>query len=143
MPKKRIFQVAKELNISHVDIMEFLKENSIDVSSHMAPMDDDTYEMVLSEFNKERLEVNRLRKEQARQAIITNENETILQQEQEQEEKPPSVDQSKVSETVVGLKILKRPDKNDKKIDLDSQKKENLQNKNLLLIQSKNFLILR
>ena len=85
MPKKRIFQVAKELNISHVDIMEFLKENSIDVSSHMAPMDDDTYEMVLSEFNKERLEVNRLRKEQARQAIITNENETIIQQEQEQD----------------------------------------------------------
>ena len=110
MPKKRIFQVAKELNISHVDIMEFLKENSIDVSSHMAPMDDDTYEMVLSEFNKERLEVNRLRKEQARQAIITNENETILQQEQEQEEKPLSVDKPKVSENVVGLKILKRPE---------------------------------
>ena len=57
MPVIRIFQIAKELNISHIDIIKFLKENSIDVSSHMAPMDDDTYEMVLSEFNKERLEV--------------------------------------------------------------------------------------
>ena len=82
MPKKRIFQVAKELNISHLDIMNFLKDNGIEVSSHMAPLEDDTYEMVLSEFNKERLEVSRLRKEQARQAIITNENETILSNDQ-------------------------------------------------------------
>ena len=79
MPKKRIFQVAKELNISHVDIMKFLKENDIKVSSHMAPLEDDVYEMILSEFNKERLEINRLRKEQARQAIITSENEINLQ----------------------------------------------------------------
>ena len=108
MPKKRIFQVAKELNISHIDIIKFLKENSIDVSSHMAPMDDDTYEMVLSEFNKERLEVNRLRKEQARQAIITNENETILQ---DQEAKPVEEEPKAPVEDKIGLKILKRPEK--------------------------------
>ena len=82
MSKKRIFQVAKELNISHIDIMSFLKENDITVSSHMAPIEDDIYEMVLAEFNKERLEVNRLRKEQARQAIIVNENESMIQEQE-------------------------------------------------------------
>ncbi len=121
MPKKRIFQVAKELNISHLDIMNFLKENDIDVSSHMAPIEDDTYEMVLSEFNKERLEVNRLRKEQARQAIITNENETILSN--DQAEKNANAEADSISkkteklETVqdVGLKILKRPEPKENK----------------------------
>ena len=70
MPKKRIFQVAKELNISHLEIMSFLKDHDIVVSSHMTPIEDDVYESILSEFNKERLEIERLRKDKARQAII-------------------------------------------------------------------------
>ena len=49
MPKKRIFQVAKELNISHKDILNFLKEKYIKVTSHMATIDDETY-VVLNSF---------------------------------------------------------------------------------------------
>ena len=51
MPKKRIFQVAKELNISHIEIIDFLKSTGVTVSSLMAPLEDDIYESILSEFN--------------------------------------------------------------------------------------------
>jgi len=34
---KRIFQIAKEFNISHTEILNFLKEKDVDVSSHMSP----------------------------------------------------------------------------------------------------------
>ena len=101
MPKKRIFQVAKDLNISHLDIIKFLKRKGIDVASVNSPLEDDVYETILAEFNKERLEIERLRKEKARQAII-NEKE---------KEKELEVDKSEpVKEQKVGLKIIKRPE---------------------------------
>ena len=40
--KKRIYQIAKELNLSHEEIISFLKENEISVSSHMSPVDETT-----------------------------------------------------------------------------------------------------
>ena len=43
MSKRRIFQIAKELNISHMDILSFLKAKDINVTNHMAPVDDETY----------------------------------------------------------------------------------------------------
>ena len=32
----RIFQIAKELNISHTDIVDFLNKKGLDVKSHMS-----------------------------------------------------------------------------------------------------------
>jgi len=101
MPKKRIFQVAKDLNISHLDIIKFLKGKGIEVASVNSPLEDDVYETILAEFNKERLEIERLRKEKARQAII---NEKEKEKELELEKAEP------VKEEPVGLKIIKRPE---------------------------------
>ena len=70
--KRRIFHIAKELNISHIEIMTFLKDEGVTVSSHMAPVDADVYDQILGEFAKERQQIERLRKEQARQAVVTN-----------------------------------------------------------------------
>ena len=113
MPKKRIFQVAKDLNISHLDIIKFLKNNSVEVASVNSPLEDDVYEMILSEFNKERLEIERLRKEKARQAIVNEiaekENEIELE---EKKERSSSAESS--PENRVGLKILERPDEAEK-----------------------------
>ena len=69
MAQRRIFQVAKELNISHTDILNFLKEKKIKVTSHMAPIDDETYQIILSEFHKDKESVDRYRKEQVRREI--------------------------------------------------------------------------
>ena len=69
MAQRRIFQVAKELNISHTDILNFLKEKKIKVTSHMAPIDEETYQIILSEFHKDKESVDRYRKEQVRREI--------------------------------------------------------------------------
>ena len=54
MAKRRIFQIAKELNISHTDILSFLKGKGIEVGSHMAPVEEDKYQIILSEFHKDK-----------------------------------------------------------------------------------------
>ena len=65
----RIFQLAKELNISHTDILDFLKSKDISVSSHMSPIDGKTQQLVYTEFSKDRQSAERDRKEQVRKEI--------------------------------------------------------------------------
>ncbi len=69
MAKRRIFQVAKELNISHTEILTFLKREGIAVSSHMSPVDEDTLNLIETEFSKDKENVDRYRKEQVRREI--------------------------------------------------------------------------
>ena len=69
MGKVRIFQIAKELNISHTDILSFLKSKSVEVASHMSPVDESTQEMIMAEFSKDKEIVERYRKEQVRKEI--------------------------------------------------------------------------
>ena len=69
MAKTRIFQIAKSLNISHTDILSFLKSRKINVSSHMSPVDDTVHQMIMGEFVKDREQVDRFRKEQVRKEI--------------------------------------------------------------------------
>ena len=69
--KKRIFQIAKELNISHVEIIQFLKNNGTEVDSHMAPVSPESYDEILLEFSKDKLQIERHRKEQARKVVVS------------------------------------------------------------------------
>ncbi len=69
MAKRRIFQIAKELNISHTEILSFLKMKGITVGSHMAPIDEETYTIVMDEFHKDKESIDRYRKEQIRREI--------------------------------------------------------------------------
>jgi len=69
MAKRRIFQIAKELNISHTEILSFLKGKSIAVGSHMAPINEETYAIVMEEFHKDKESIDRYRKEQIRREI--------------------------------------------------------------------------
>ena len=80
MAKRRIFQIAKELNISHTDILSFLKLKDIEVGSHMAPVEEDIYQIILSEFHKDKESVERYRKEQVRREI---QDTRILDRQQE------------------------------------------------------------
>jgi len=69
--KKRIFQIAKELNISHLEIIQFLKNHGTEVDSHMAPVTPETYDEILLEFSKDKLQIERHRKEQARKVVVS------------------------------------------------------------------------
>ena len=51
-PKRRIVQVAKDLNISHRDIMEFLDSRGIKATSHMSPLGEEAYQLIIEEFEK-------------------------------------------------------------------------------------------
>ena len=61
--EKRIVQIAKSFNISHKDIMDLLKKNGIEVKSHMSLVDEEGYQLILEEFEQDRLSVERYRKE--------------------------------------------------------------------------------
>lgn len=65
----RIFQLAKELNISHTEIASFLKGKGIEVGSHMSPVDEDAQALIMAEFSKDKENVDRYRKEQVRREI--------------------------------------------------------------------------
>ena len=49
--KKRIFQIAKELNISHLEILNFLESNGSPVDSHMSPVSPEQYDEILESRN--------------------------------------------------------------------------------------------
>ena len=53
MAKLRIFQIATELKVPHTEILSFLKSKGIQVGSHFAPVDEETYHMILKEFHKD------------------------------------------------------------------------------------------
>ncbi len=74
----RIFQIAKELNISHQEIMTFLKKNGEAISSHMSPVNEEVYNQILAEFAKDKEVVDRYRKDQVRREI----HETRMMEEQ-------------------------------------------------------------
>ncbi len=52
MPKKRIYELSKELNLKNSDIVEFLQSKNVDVKSHSSSIDDDAIEMVKKHFGK-------------------------------------------------------------------------------------------
>ena len=68
---RRVVQVAKDLNISHRDILDFLDRMNIKVKSHMSPLDEVSYQMVIEEFEKDLATVERYRKEKTRKEIHT------------------------------------------------------------------------
>jgi len=80
--QKRIYQIAKELNLSHEEIISFLKENEIPVTSHMSPVDEPTYNKILAEFAKEKVIVEREKSES-----IQREQETLRIMERDLEKK--------------------------------------------------------
>jgi len=69
--RRRVVQVAKDLNISHRDILDFLEKMNIKVKSHMSPLDEVAYQMVIEEFEKDLATVERYRKEKTRKEIHT------------------------------------------------------------------------
>ena len=68
--KKQIFQIAKELNISHDDIISFLEGKNVKVTSRMMKVDPEIYELILNEFSRERQQIDRFRKDQARMVVV-------------------------------------------------------------------------
>ena len=121
MAKRRIFQIAKELNVSHTEILSFLEGKGIEVASHMAPIEEDVYNIVLSEFHKDKESVERYRKEQVRREIHdtrileqqkANKKLNLLslekQRELEENEKKKEIEDSKALEDKVKREVFEK-----------------------------------
>ncbi|OUW62337.1 MAG: translation initiation factor IF-2 [bacterium TMED198] len=135
--KKRIFHIAKELNISHTEIINFLTKKGLEISSHMMPVDEKTYSMILEEFSKDRLEIERFRKDKARKRVV--EQNISLESKQELQVEPKknmaskeTADQEKpkkilsTPESSIKLKIIKRSDESSSKEEPSSLKRGSL-----------------
>ena len=112
MAQKRIYQIAKELNISYIEILDYLQDNNVDVDGHMSLVDEDVYNSILIEFSKEKKQIELLRSERARKAVIENKDSL---------EKEPVVDPIKDKE--VGTPVQSSSDEQEKKSKVDLESK--------------------
>ena len=127
MSKRRIFQIAKELNISHMDILSFLKAKDINVSNHMAPVDDETYTAIIAEFHKDKESVDRLRKEQTRREI--HDTRILNQQKEHKKLKLLSLEEQR--------KLEKKEMKKDIEADIRKEALDNNKKKKLEIFKNK------
>ena len=63
---RRIFDIAKELNISHIEIIDFLKTLNSEKYTIMSSISNEIHAKILDQFYQDVSAVDRLRKEKAR-----------------------------------------------------------------------------
>src|SRR6056297_3587509 len=102
MKKRRIFHIAKELNISHIEIIKFLKKEEIPCTGINASINEDVYFKILRNFSKEKDVVERINKEKARkEAENKRKEEEIARQKAEKLQKEIIEDAAKQSQKFV------------------------------------------
>ncbi len=134
MPTIRIFQIAKELNISHTDILSFLDSKGVDVKSHMSPVNDDVRNLIMSEFAKDKKLVDRFRKEKVRKEI----HDSRLKEKQESQKKLQllSLQEQRKIEKTEKLKIEKE-NKEILDIPVDRADKRSISSKSVKAVKKK------
>ena len=136
----RIFQIAKDLNISHTEILTFLKNKGVEVASHMSPVDKHIQDMIQTEFHKEREDIDRFRKEQVRREI----HQTRIDEQQKAQKKLNllSLDEQRSLEKKEQKKAKKKAEKKaieeeQKKAEQAKQEKQEKQEKSVKSNQHK------
>ena len=66
---KRIYQIAKQINISHHEIVTFLIDQGLDVTNHMSPVDEDTHNLILKNFASDLYQIEQDQKEIDRKVL--------------------------------------------------------------------------
>ena len=140
MPIIRIFQIAKELNISHTDILSFLDSKGVDIKSHMSPVDDDIRNLIMAEFAKDKKLVERFRKERVRKEIYDTrlkekqESQKKLQllslQEQRKIEKTEKINSSRENEEIMDVPVDRADKRTGSSKSVKAVKKNTLLQKN-------------
>ena len=110
--KKRIFQIAKELNISHMDIISFLKEEDIPCKGVNSAVSEEVYYKILENFSEEKNIVERIRKEKARKKAEKK------RKEEEEARKKAREKQKKIESDLISKK------ENNFRLNIDSLYKE-------------------
>ncbi len=100
---KRLFQIAKELNVGKEHLIEHLQNNNIEVDNRPnAKVSAEGYELLLKKFSSDKLvkeESEKLRKEREESIIKDTETETVLSEIKEPSEKVNNTIEEKIEET--------------------------------------------
>jgi translation initiation factor IF-2 len=110
--KKRVYQVAKEFNISNEALIDFLLSQNIKVRNHMTPLTDEMYELVYQNFQQEEVETDResdyrkriqekKQEEEARRQAVLHEIDEILERSKGEVFEPVKVVQRKIKKKKV------------------------------------------
>ncbi len=70
MPR-RVYQIAKELNISSDELVSFLQKQGFDVKNHMSPVDDKMLEIINRHYKHERELAERQKRKKEREMKVT------------------------------------------------------------------------
>ena len=86
--KNRVFQVARELNISNEAVIEFLKKQGHDIRNHMSPLSEEMYAQVVQKFGEGSAPVKVEEEQDFRKKIrekMAHEKERVLRAKEELE----------------------------------------------------------
>ena len=116
---RRIFDIAKELNISHIEIIDFLSKKDIKVTL-MSVISNENYSEILEHFHQEKNQVDRLRKEKARLNVIhhNQEQDKLIDEQEVKVEKNESVEN-------INKKEETKKEIDDKEIDVKLNSEDN------------------
>ena len=118
MPKIRIYELSKELDLKNSDIVEFLQSRNVDVKSHSSSIDDTAIDMVKKHFGKgttvQNTEAPKEIKEQAvkSEPVAKQENTASVQQTKAEQ---PKNEQAKPAEKKSHITAVYIPHNSDRK----------------------------
>ncbi len=97
--KKKLFQVAKELNLAVETIKDFLEKKGVAVTNPNVRIDEETYDLILKRFSFEKKEADKIqkRREERREERVHEVEEVQEPQEEEFAETGPEVEEEEIS----------------------------------------------
>lgn len=97
--KKKLFQVAKELNLAVETIKDFLEKKGVAVTNPNVRIDEETYDLILKRFSFEKKEAEKIqkRREVRREERIHEAEEVQEPQEEEFAETEPETEEEEIA----------------------------------------------
>jgi len=128
---RRIFDIAKELNISHIEIIDFLKKEDSGKYTIMSSIPNELYGKILEQFYQDVSAVDRLRKEMARFNVVhpnqdsnevsevNNEDEKLKDDNIKEDQKDNKIEKIQESNDEVEEKNVEKVPESKKKEDIN------------------------
>ena len=128
MPKMRIYELSKELDIKNSDVVEFLQSKNVDVKSHSSSIDDAAIDMVKKHFGKgttvQNTEAPKEIKEQAAKSQPAPKQENSAPVQQTKSEQPKN-EQAKPAEKKSHITAVYNPHNSDRKDIRENRRQDN------------------
>ena len=122
MPKMRIYELSKELDLKNSDIVEFLQSKNVDVKSHSSSIDDTAIDMVKKHFGKgttvQNTEAPKEIKEQTARTEMAAKSENAAQPVKSEQQAKPAEKKSHIT-------AVYNPHNSDRKDIRDNRRQDN------------------